>query len=371
MHPQAFSTAITVGLLLSMVAHGEALWMPVTSLNIPRQETAAARIGGNVYVVGGLLENVPSVATKSVEVYDIAGNSWSLTEEMPIGLDHAAAAALDERLYVIGGFARTEQGQAVAQSAVYIYDPESNEWSTGVSLPNARAAACAVAHRGRIFVFGGVDPDHGVVPATFVFDPESNAWDDGAAMPTAREHLNAVGCGRSIYVIGGRNGGTSYNVNERYDPVTNEWETMAPMTNTRSAVFLAAWGSKIYCAGGEAPMLFDVNEVYDVITDTWGDALTMAVPRHGLPAVVIPSGILAPGGGVIQGLDPTNHTDLFVPEVSSGDLNNDTTAGAVDVQLAINGVLDFDIGAVNADIDADGEYTALDIQRAINEALNL
>ena len=95
------------------------------------------------------------------------------------------------------------------------------------------------------------------------------------------------------------------------------------------------------------------------------------LPRHGLAAVTLPAGILAAGGGVIQGLSATSSVDQFVPGLPAGDINSSGSANAVDVQLVINAALDIDIAPLNADIDGDGDVGALDVQRAINAALGL
>ena len=85
------------------------------------------------------------------------------------------------------------------------------------------------------------------------------------------------------------------------------------MPTARSATATAALNGKIYVAGGEVPQLFAVNEIYDVETDTWESAAPMPIPRHGLAAVTLDDRILAPAGGIVQGINPTNAVDSFVP----------------------------------------------------------
>jgi hypothetical protein len=162
-------------------------------------------------------------------------------------------------------------------------------------------------------VFGGVDAAGTVRRTTFIYDPLNDQWSQGANMPTAREHLNAVTVGDAIYVIGGRNSFTSFNVNERYSPLTNQWQTMTPMPTARSATAAAALDNVVYVAGGEVPHLFDVNEAYDVTSDSWTRVAPMVLPRHGVAAVPLHDRILAPAGGTVQGLSPTDHVDAFVP----------------------------------------------------------
>ena len=290
-------------------------WEELASMAVARQECGAARIGNNVYVVGGLLSN--GVASDSVEVYDIDADEWSPAAPLPDRRDHMGVAAVAGKLYVIGGY----RNDFHARANVYEYDPAANEWTEKAPLPQPRGACWAVAHGGLIYVFGGADVNDIAQRSTFIYDPAQNEWSQGADMPTAREHLTAAAAGEFIYVIGGRRGG-AFNLNERYDPANDRWDTMAPMPTARSAMGVAAFGRRIIVAGGEIPRLFEVNEVYDITTNTWSCNADMPIPRHGLAAVTLDDRIFMPAGGIIQGLRPTNRADSFIPPpATNGDAN--------------------------------------------------
>ena len=69
---------------------GTGQWVDHAPLATARQEVGAARIGGKVYVVGGLLANL--TATPTVEAYDIALDEWSSVAALPAGRDHMAVS---------------------------------------------------------------------------------------------------------------------------------------------------------------------------------------------------------------------------------------------------------------------------------------
>ena len=309
-------TLATFGLAFTLApsitqADGGGTWVPHAPLNEARQEVGAARIGDKVYVVGGL-QTGPFRASRTVEVYDIPSDSWSFIADMPARLDHMGVAAVGSELFVIGGFS----ADFSPRDETYVYDTLSGGWSSVAPLPERRGACWAVEHAGSIYVFGGDGPS-GATDSTFIYDPAADAWTTGASMPTRREHLNAVSLGPYIYVIGGRRS-AAFAVNERYDPVADQWTSMTPMPTARSAMALAAFGGRIYAMGGEIPMLFDVNEVYDPLTDTWTNGPVMPIPRHGIAAVPLDDRIFTPAGGTIQGLQPTNEADSFVPDPCPG-----------------------------------------------------
>jgi N-acetylneuraminic acid mutarotase len=314
-HPRVAGALVglAAGCTVDPVAAGEdsGAWFPRASLNVARQECGAARIADRVYVVGGLLAGLPIRATATVEAYHIVADSWSLVTPMPDAIDHMGVSAANGRLYVFGGYS----GDFEARDRVLMYAPETDQWSDRAPLPQPRGACWAVTLGGRVYVLGGADANGNATRTVFVYDPATDSWSQRAGMNIFREHLTAAVVDDHIFVIGGRDG-APIPITERYDPLADAWEVVAPMPTARSAMGTAAIGGRIFVAGGEVPQLFDVNEVYDVATDAWSVAAPMPVPRHGLAAVALGDRILMPGGGTIQGLRPTAHVDLFLPQVA-------------------------------------------------------
>lgn len=87
---------------------------------------------------------------------------------------------------------------------------------------------------------------------------------------------------------------------------------------------------RVYVMGDEVPQLFAINEVYDPQSNTWTTAAPLPVPRHGMPAVRLAGGLILPGGGTVQGLQPTTHVDAYEP-FARGDLNCDAVIDFFDI----------------------------------------
>src|SRR5687768_15595118 len=67
-------------------------WDRLAPATLARTEVAAARVGRFVYVMGGF-EQRTGATTAATERYDIERDAWTRVADMPVGLNHAAAAA--------------------------------------------------------------------------------------------------------------------------------------------------------------------------------------------------------------------------------------------------------------------------------------
>ncbi|MDE2292323.1 MAG: fibronectin type III domain-containing protein, partial [Elusimicrobia bacterium] len=144
----------------------------------------------------------------------------------------------------------------------YAYDPRSDTWAvkTSVTMPEPGDHAAAAALGGKVYLMGGYVT--GYVNTCEVYDPVSNAWGYTAALPTAREYLKAGAIGGKIYAVGGWNG--SYlTTNEMYDPLSNTWTPKAPMPTARYGFGGAALNGRFYAVGGYNGALLQTGEVYD------------------------------------------------------------------------------------------------------------
>ena len=151
------------------------------------------------------------VSPRTHDIYDVATDTWTTGKIMPFPLS-GASVAFDDKIYVIVG------------NKTQIYDPDSGSWSLGVSSPISvgMAAVCAttgVVAPKRIYVFGGSTGFVEETNVTQVYDPETDTWTLGASMPTTRAAAAVAVVNDLIYVIGGGFGwGMTTNANEQYTP---------------------------------------------------------------------------------------------------------------------------------------------------------
>src|SRR5690242_20385004 len=76
-------------------------WTLAAPLPVPNSETAVAALDGKIYVIGGYPWDRKTVAT--VQMYDSATDKWQIVAPLPVPLNHVMAAAANGKVYAIGG----------------------------------------------------------------------------------------------------------------------------------------------------------------------------------------------------------------------------------------------------------------------------
>ena len=192
-------------------------WETKTSMPTTRQAMDANVVDGKIYVIGGG-QRTPNDDFDINEVYDPATDTWSTKTPMPTGVNYYTSAVVNNKIYIMGGAVNpTNLNQ--------IYDPSTDTWSFGASLPTGVDSAAAGVSAGdtateRIFVLGGKQ-GLDAVNLNQVYDPETDTWVAGHSMPTARYGLGVAVVNDSLYAIGGREGWVGFPIsaaNERYTP---------------------------------------------------------------------------------------------------------------------------------------------------------
>ena len=277
-------------------------WKPLPGSKLARTEVAAGRVGDSVYVLGGFERSSGGRTTAAVERYSIERKRWTRVRPMPVALNHAAAAAWNGRLYVVGGYA-SGSGLSGEQRLLLRYDPARNSWKRLAKPPSARAALGAAVVGDRLYAAGGVRGGQPLATLE-VYDLRRNRWSTGPGMAVAREHLAVAAVGGFVYALAGRASGQgNFAVAERFDPRTNAWERLPDMAKPRGGIAAVGVAGDIVVFGGEedAGTIREV-ERYHPKQRSWERLAPMRTPRHGLGGVAHRRRVFALQGGPEPGL---------------------------------------------------------------------
>ena len=207
---------------------------------------------GFLYVIGG--GNSGGVLS-DLQRYDPVTDAWTTLASMPTARAGAVAAAVDNNIFVIGGrsSAAGPCNGGPYMATVEKYDVDTNTWSTVASLPSPRSDLAAVAHGGKVFVFGGCTGTGTVTSEVDMYDPATDTWTGLAPMLTARASLVAGHSGQKVYAIGGWDGVSSSNANEVYNIAGDSWTTTTAMSTACQEAGTHSHGGRVYVVGGANP----------------------------------------------------------------------------------------------------------------------
>lgn len=190
-------------------------WKSLAPLSIPRQHIDCARIGNEIYIVGGLVKDmnppedskqkIPLMATNSIEIYNIEENKWTNGNPSPEARHGVQVAAVNGKLYAIGG-AYDRKKEYMLSSAFERYDSGSNKWESLPDLPAPILAPGIAVIKERIFVIGGSTIEEGSQAASdkvYVFDVTRNSWGMASRLPRRIQFPGVAFIDNRIYVIGG------------------------------------------------------------------------------------------------------------------------------------------------------------------------
>lgn len=185
----------------------------VTSKPTAVSHAAAATLGGEIYVVGGIDES--GEATAIVEVFSPSANAWRLIAPLPQPLSGAFAVADLNALYLFGG----HNGETAVDNA-YRYDPLRNEWEALSAMSSPRAYAAGGLIDGEIYVVGGENAT-GVLAQCDKLSLATINWSSCPSMEMARSHAKGVVTIGKLFLFGGAGGAS---LGEIYSPDSQSWE---------------------------------------------------------------------------------------------------------------------------------------------------
>jgi peroxiredoxin/N-acetylneuraminic acid mutarotase len=194
-------------------------WKALAPLPTKRGAAVAVESGGKIYVIGGATTVDGSKdpfftfmgAAKDLstnEVYDPGTNKWETRKPMAVPRNHAFAAGVNGKIYVIAG--RTGHGfivSATNTNAVEAYDPVADMWSGPLErIPNARSGGACGTDGRRIYVAGG-EVTTAAIAGAFrgieAYDPALNIWITLPFMPLPRHGVAGAVIGNEFHLVSG------------------------------------------------------------------------------------------------------------------------------------------------------------------------
>ena len=121
------------------------VWGSVPALSSSRSGVVIVTLNGALYAIGGESD---SLISDCVECFDpVIGNRWNTVKSLTVPRCSAGACAVDERIYVFGGWIGAEIGKSVE-----FYDAQRKNWTVIDSFGGVpRYAMGVVEYNGEIY----------------------------------------------------------------------------------------------------------------------------------------------------------------------------------------------------------------------------
>ena len=310
---------------------GDGYWDVRASNSIARGEAALAATTGKLWLIGG----EQSGAGRSVEVYDIATDTWSAGPALP-GLDddgngrnHVQPVVIEDRIYLPGGLSTTVR-EPIDQLLVLDANNPGAGWKSMAPLPEPRGSMACAGYNGWIYCAGGTGDSGGdpepAVDTFWAYSSAHNQWFTLPSMPQARDSAQAHVIGSKFYVVSGRDGLTNSVVGSThvYDIASGSWSAAAPPPVARGGYASAVVEGRIVvfsgelsqAAGGNENGVLDAVHEYNPHRDTWRSLVNIPTPRHGFMGVaaVEDNGrtlVHTVSGGTTQGFSGSTVHEVF------------------------------------------------------------
>jgi hypothetical protein len=217
----------------------DAVWQEVNNSSgtafQPRHESGYVAINGKFYLTGGR-------GNRALNIFDPSTNEWTEGATVPNNneLHHFQAINFQNKLYIIGAFTGGFPEETPVAD-IYIYDPATNEWEVktdAIPAERRRGAAGAVVYNGKIYLVGGITNGHtsGWVKWFDSYDPLTGSWEILPDAPHERDHFHALTINNNLYAVAGRKTGFTSLLGDTETAIdvfnfeTGTWTTLAEST---------------------------------------------------------------------------------------------------------------------------------------------
>ncbi len=316
-------------------------WTILSSLNVERGYLNAVAFNGHIYAIGGR----NAVGLNSIEEYDFATDTWTLTDTLPFSDGGGVNAAVlpgpgyleSDYIIIAGG------GWSIYRNECYAYNPATGEFLDYAPLNTARRTFGMAATNNAFFVAGGWNGQYLASAEKIECVSLVGEWIEIANLNNAISRPAMAAVGDNAYLIGGEMSGSFRpKTTEKYIMATNEWELLTAEKPTAvSNIAAASIGTKIYVPGGwTGSVAIDSMEVFDTVTETWSISELDPMPSpsfaHGVAAY---DGKIYVVGGSTGSNVYVNHFFEYDPEAPAG--SRWTTLSPMNTERGYLGVVAF------------------------------
>lgn len=291
-------------LLLSIVAGTtRAQWTSAPPLPVVLDWPMTAQVNGTIYVFGGIISDGNSVS-KNVYSYTPGDAAWKkLSVTMPKAKFGGYAEAVGGKIYITAGMTTT--AQTGLDNSTFVFDPAASTFTSKAAITTKTAWCDGATVDGKLYVMGGIMYQNNTgyyVTAVQIYDPASDSWTTAASpTPYNAQYSASFALNGKIYMIGGvDNTGYLTSVWQGVSDGTDvTWTQVADLPDGLARASAGSVGGKLIVASGisTASSTFTPTYVYDDAADKWSKTYALAGPIYNAGQLVtVGSNVYIMGG---------------------------------------------------------------------------
>ncbi|XP_063297746.1 kelch-like protein 30 [Pelobates fuscus] len=190
----------------------EGIWKPISPMINPRTNHSSATLNGEIYVIGGTLQDAVEV-----ECYDPYTGTWAPVSPARKYVSNFSAVGCSGKLYLVGSCAMKYNALTLQ-----CYNPAIDGWSVIASpfIPKYLSSPRCSVLGGAVYLVA----DN--TKKVYMYLPEANMWKKVQLLHTLHENGGMTPIGSQLYVTGGHWHGMAREysvVMESYDCTKDVW----------------------------------------------------------------------------------------------------------------------------------------------------
>ena len=232
------------------------IWRELTKIPFHHTDYSVTALDEDIYVTGGFDGDGP---VDDVLKYVTCNFAWKVCPSLIIPRFNHSSASMEGSVYVLGG-----EDNDNGLTSIEVLCKGCDHWDMVGQVNPVESNASVVALNGKIYIVGWmIYPVPNCVIQCFDLDTK-----ECVVLPSSglhRQLFPVVGLDGQIFNLGGRN------IKEvsRYDPVTFQMDKAAPLKFKRNCPSATVVNRKIFVTGGELRHHLNKVESYDPDTDSW------------------------------------------------------------------------------------------------------
>ncbi|MEJ8548147.1 Kelch repeat-containing protein [Brevibacillus borstelensis] len=220
-----------------------------------RSRFSSCVVGTNIYVIGGskvIDDNLDDRNTPLfVDIYDTANKKWSILASDTFNVHSAGCAAVGDKIYLFGGANRALYGYQQPLSSARVLDLATSVWSNTAQIPREISEMGIAALDNKIYLLGGYTiisfTNKQLLKEVYAYDITAKTWGRCPDLNSARTALAGASVGKEVFALCGIESAMV----ESYSPQSNAVAIRQSPTSVRSYFGAVQWNGSIYVFGGD------------------------------------------------------------------------------------------------------------------------